>query len=93
MKNSTWINDLKIRGGWGKLGSISNVSPTNAFTLFASNSVYSWYDINGSSTSPSQGLYTAQYGNPFTTWEEDVITNIGLDATLFKNKLELSVEW
>ena len=93
MKNIPWLNDLKLRGGWGKLGSISNVSPTNAFTLFASNSVYSWYDINGTSTAPTQGLYTAQYGNPFTTWEEDVITNIGLDATLFKNKLELSLEW
>ncbi|MEP7144879.1 MAG: TonB-dependent receptor, partial [Ferruginibacter sp.] len=93
MKNISWLNDLKLRGGWGKLGSISNVNPTNAYTLFASNSVYSWYDIGGTSTAPTQGLYTAQYGNPFTTWEEDVITNIGLDATLFNNKLELSLEW
>lgn len=93
MKNISWLNDLKLRGGWGKLGSISNVSPTNAYTLFASSAVYSWYDINASNTSPVQGLYTLQYGNPFTTWEEDVITNIGLDATLFKSRLELSLEW
>lgn len=93
LKGVDWINDLKIRGGWGKLGSLSNVSPTNAYTLYASSAVYSWYDINGTSTAPLQGLYTAQYGNPFTTWEEDVVTNIGLDATLFSNKLELSLEW
>lgn len=93
MPEISWLNDFKLRGGWGKLGSISNVSPTNAYTLFASNAVYSWYDINGSSTSPTQGLFTQQYGNPFTTWEEDIITNIGFDATLLKNKLELSFEW
>jgi len=29
MKNIDWINDLKIRGGWGKLGSISDINPTN----------------------------------------------------------------
>jgi TonB-linked SusC/RagA family outer membrane protein len=96
MKNVPWLNDLKLRGGWGKLGSINNIvniAPYNAFTTFASNAVYSWYDINGTSTSPTQGLYTAQYGNPFTTWEEDVVTNIGLDATILRNKLELSIEW
>lgn len=93
MEGISWLNDLKIRGGWGKLGSISNVSPTNAYTLFASNAVYSWYDINGSSTAPTQGLFTSQYGNPFTTWEEDIITNIGFDATILKNKLEFSFEW
>jgi len=93
MQDISWITDLKIRGGWGKLGSLSNINPTNAFTLFGSSAVSSWYDINGTSTSPTLGLYASQYGNVFTTWEEDVITNIGFDATLFNNKLELSVEW
>lgn len=93
MEGISWLNDLKIRGGWGKLGSLSNINPTNAFTLFGSSSVYSYYDINGTSNNPALGLYTAQYGNLATTWEEDIITNIGFDATLFNNKLELSMEW
>ena len=33
MRDVTWLNELKIRGGWGKLGSISNINPTNAFTF------------------------------------------------------------
>ena len=93
MQGISWLNDLKIRGGWGKLGSISNINPTNAYTLFGSSSVLSWYDINGTSTSPTFGLYSSQYGNLLTSWEEDIITNIGFDATLFNNKLELSMEW
>ncbi|MDB5136018.1 MAG: TonB-dependent receptor plug, partial [Mucilaginibacter sp.] len=91
MKNITWINDLKLRGGWGKLGSISNINSTNAFTLYGQGAVLSYYDINGTSNSSQQGLYVSQFGNPNTTWEEDVITNIGIDATLF-NKVDFSVE-
>jgi len=92
MQNITWINDLKIRGGWGKLGSISNISPTNAYTLYSQSAVQSYYDIAGTSNSPAQGIYNSQHGNPNTTWEQDVLTNIGIDATLFHNKVEISAE-
>lgn len=92
MKSVSQINDLKLRGSWGKLGSQNNVGPNNAFTLFSSNFQTSYYDINGLSTNPVQGFYSASNGNPKTGWEEDVITNIGMDATIF-NKIDLSVEW
>lgn len=93
MQSVSWLNDLKIRGGWGKLGSISNINPTNAYTLFGSAANQSYYDINGTSTSSSQGLYTSQYGNANTTWEQDILTNIGVDASLFRSKIDLTVEW
>ena len=91
MQNISWINDLKLRGSWGKLGSQNNVSPTNAFTLYNSNFGLSYYDINGSG-SIQQGFYQSGFGNVNTSWEEDVITNVGIDATLFNNKLDISVE-
>lgn len=93
MKDISWVNDLKIRGGWGKLGSISNINPTNAYTLYSQAAVQSYYDIGGTSNAPAQGIYNSQFGNPNTTWEEDVITNIGFDATLLKNKFDISAEW
>ena len=93
MKQISWVDDLKIRGGWGVLGSISNISPTNAYTLYGRDPVLSYYDIGGSSTSSTPGNYSSQIGNPFTTWEEDIITNIGFDATLLENKFDLSLEW
>ncbi|WP_018617240.1 SusC/RagA family TonB-linked outer membrane protein [Segetibacter koreensis] len=92
-KDVSWINDLKIRGGWGKLGSISNINPTNAYTLYSQSAVQSYYDVGGTSNAPAQGIYNSQYGNPNTTWEEDVITNIGLDLTILKNKIDISAEW
>jgi len=93
MKKVTFINDLKIRGSWGKLGSQNNIRPNNAYTLFSSNPMYSFYDINGLSTNPVQGFYRSDNGNPNTGWEEDIITNAGLDVTLLDHSLDISVEW
>ena len=70
MQSVTWLNSLKIRGSWGKLGSISNINPTNAYTLFGQQINQSYYDINGTSHTPAAGLYVSQYGNPKTTWEQ-----------------------
>ena len=93
MKNIDWISDLKIRGGWGKSGSISNINPTNAYTLYGQQVNQSYYDINGNSNNPAAGLYVSQYGNPNTTWEKDILTNIGFDASLLHNKIDFSLEW
>lgn len=92
-KGITFINDLKIRGGWGKLGSISNIPATNSYTLYSSGAGYSYYPIDGSATGAAMGFYPSQLGNTATTWEQDIISNIGLDATLFHNKLSLSAEY
>ena len=63
------------------------------FSLYNSGPGYSYYPINGNNVSPIQGFYLSQYGNTATSWEKDAITNVGLDATLFKNKLDFTVEW
>ncbi len=93
MKGVTWINDLKIRGSWGKLGSINNVTANNAFNLYAQNFADSYYDINGTSNSVVAGFYQTQLGNPNTAWESDQITNVGFDAALFGNKFDLTAEY
>ena len=88
-----WINELKIRGGWGKLGSNSNVGGNNAYDLYGQSASRSYYDVSGANNSATFGIYPQQIGNALTTWEQDIITNVGLDATLFKNKLDFSIEW
>ncbi len=88
-----WLNDLKLRGGWGKLGAISNINPTNAFDLYSQIAANSYYDITGSNNASVLGIYASQNGNKATTWEEDIITNIGFDAAVFDNKLSFSFEW
>ena len=93
MKNIKWLDELKIRGGWGKLGSISDINPTNAYTLYGQAANRSYYDINGTSNGSVAGLYVSQYGNPSTTWEQDILTNVGIDASILQNKINFTIEY
>ena len=92
MENISWINDLKIRASYGSLGSQSNVDNANAFTLFGTSLYSSYYNITGQANTNTPGYYPSRFGNSNTGWEKDIISNIGIDATILNNKLELSAE-
>ena len=93
MKGISWVNDLKLRGSYGELGSLNGVSgqPYNAYDLYAANPSNSYYDINGKSISSVLGTYKSQLGNKNTTWETDKDFNIGLDASIV-NKIDFSID-
>lgn len=93
MKGIKFVDDLKLRYSWGKLGNAANVQGTNPYNLYGSRPGFSFYDIAGSSTRPASGFYQSNIGNPATTFEADIITNIGFDATLLRNKFDLSIDW
>ena len=93
MKNLDWMNDLKLRGSWGVLGSQNNVPSDNAYSLFASDVSTNYYDISGTGTSAKQGWSRSRLGNMVTGWEENIVTNVGIDMVLLDNKLDVSVEW
>jgi len=92
MSNVSWVNFLKIRGSWGKMGNEAAVSASNAYTTFGSNRQSSWYDITGSQNSPQEGFFLSFVGNPLGKWETSINTNIGFDATIFKNT-EIVFDW
>jgi TonB-dependent starch-binding outer membrane protein SusC len=93
LKGVTFINDLKLRASWGKLGSAVNVDGRNPFNLYGSNAGRSYYDIRGTSFSPTAGFYNSNIGNEKTSWEEDIITNFGVDATILNSKLDFTIEY
>lgn len=93
MKQLSWINDLKIRASYGILGSENSVSPENAYSLYGGSYNNAYYDINGSSNSVQQGFFQTRIGNPRTSWEQDIITNVGFDATILDNRLDFSMEY
>ncbi len=92
LKDVTWLNELKVRASYGVLGSQNNVSPQNAYTLFGGTFANAYYDIGGNS-SLAQGFAQTSIGNPNTGWEENIVTNAGLDATILNNKLDVSFEY
>ena len=93
MKNLAFINDLKIRGSYGVLGSQANVDPANAYSLYKSGFSSTSYSINGSPNSVFVGFAQGTIGNSGTEWEKDIITNIGIDATILQNRLSFNLEW
>lgn len=92
MKGIGFINDLKLKGSYGILGSQANVDPNNAYTLYNSGFATSYYDITGSSSSAQQGFRQSRVGNSATGWEQDKISNFGVEATVLNNRLYVSVE-
>jgi len=93
LKGVSWINDLKIRGGYGIMGNQLNVDPANAFTTFGANKNNSYYDIGGTSTSTVAGFTQTRIGNPGAKWESDKNFNVGFDGTFFNQKLEISADY
>ncbi len=92
MQGLSWLDDLKIRGGWGQMGSIDNVNAGNQFTLFAAGIGSSFYDINRTQTGPVVGYRPQRQGSLETIWEFSETTNIGLDASFFGEKLNVVVD-
>jgi TonB-linked SusC/RagA family outer membrane protein len=93
IKKLAWINDLKIRGGYGIMGNQINVDPSNAFTTFGANKQNSYYDIAGTSTSTVAGFTQSRIGNPDAKWELDKNLNVGFDGSFFNQKLDISADY
>jgi TonB-linked SusC/RagA family outer membrane protein len=87
LKGVSWINELKLRGGWGKMGN-QRIDLNNQYNLYAASSSFSAYAIDGASTATFEGINKARIGNPEGRWETNITTNVGLDATLFNNTLD-----
>lgn len=92
MKGISWINDLKIRGGWGKMGNERPVTSVNRFNTIGGDPASTAYDLSGSNTSTLPGIHFTGIGNPNTKWESTSTVDIGIDGTFFNNKLDVIVD-
>lgn len=86
MKDIDWLDNLKLRASWGKLGNqnIGNYPFVSTLTLGLD------YIFNGSV--PGQGGAVVDAANSDITWETTTMTNIGIDVSLF-SKLSLTAEY
>ena len=85
-----WINYLKVRSSIGLVG-----IPSPSTGRFAYLSNYSWGGGVYFGTSNTLNPVTTQnsFGNPDVTWETSRKRNIGLDATLLKNRLSITLDF
>jgi TonB-dependent starch-binding outer membrane protein SusC len=92
MKKQTFVDDLKIRGGWGKTGNQLIPNVFNAYTLYTPDPLNNAYDISGSGNSIANGFDLTQFGNPNGRWETNTSTNVGIDASMLKGKIEVVLD-
>ncbi|RZM28989.1 MAG: TonB-dependent receptor [Pedobacter sp.] len=91
MKSIKWISMLKLRGSIGKVGipspGTSRFYYQNRFGA-GSNVVFGNPNSNFSAPTYTQ----SQYGNPYITFEMSLKRNIGLDLSLFNDKLNITAD-
>lgn len=92
MDGIDFIDDLKIRGGYGIMGNSNNVDPNNQFNLFGTSIGASSYDIAGTNSAAVAGFYRTRIGNPLAKWERSITTNIGMDLLLFNGKVDIGLD-
>ena len=97
-----WLDFLKIRGSWGRVGNqnISNymylapVKVTNTHYFFGE-----YFGPNGSygdystTLGNNWGAYPNRLGNADLTWETSEQLNFGFDAALFASRLHVNFDW
>lgn len=92
--NSGFINDLKIRGGWGELG---NKETTQGFAYLSSVQSQPDYSLGSGNGNPYgtqlQGVRLPNFPNFELSWERVRTTNIGFDASLLNNHVSLTAEY
>ena len=88
----SWLEDLKLRAGWGRIGNdkISN----NAFllTMFNSGPTFVDYPLGTGDQAYKGGATILTYVNNGGMWETTEQLNFGVDFGLWKNKLTGTVE-
>ncbi len=91
MKNVKWIDDLKIRGGWGQTGNQSGLGDYSYLASYNINRIQ-WFG-EGYDTNAVPTRSQATLSNPELTWETTNQTDIGIDLTVLNNRLTFTADY
>lgn len=87
MNDVEWVDEMKLRVGYGVTGNQSGLDPYKTLQLYGTSGTY--YD-NGAWLTAYR---INQNANPDLKWEETAMFNVGLDFLLFNNRLSGTIEW
>ena len=101
MKDITWIDDLKIRAGWGQQGNQSGLGDY-AWVQQYDTSYYDWTicaecnknhpeKVKWPTATPTVGG-RKNIGNKELTWETTTQTNVGIDWSMFNGRLNVTMD-
>jgi iron complex outermembrane receptor protein len=87
MQGLTFLDDLKLRAGYGVSGNQDGIDPYKSLELYGSSGQYydngKWYQV----------YQISQNANPDLKWEETSMFNIGLDYNILNSRLSGTFEY
>lgn len=90
MQDLSWLNDLKIRGGWGQTGNQSGIGDYAYLQLYVIER-FAWYEEGQQNAVPNinpRNLRTSDL-----KWETTTQANVGLDMALLNNRITLAMDY
>jgi TonB-linked SusC/RagA family outer membrane protein len=84
--NLAWVDNLKLRASWGKLGN-QNIGTYPYQNVLATGQNYTFGGTLAS------GIALTTLANANVTWETTAVTDLGLDLSVLKNKLSLTFDY
>ncbi len=89
MSDIKWIDDLKLRGGWGKTGNQSGISDYAYLQMYDIQRI-PWWETGKDRAVVN--INPANMRNRDLTWETTTQSNIGVDFTLLKNRITFTAD-
>ena len=90
MEDYTWLDDLKVRGGWGQTGNQSGVGDY-AYLQRYNIQRQAWFETGKEDALPL--ITQANLRTRDLTWETTTQVSLGMDATLFRDRLTLAMDY
>ena len=91
LRNSSWLDFLKLRAGWGQNGNRNNIDGF-AYQATFQYGEFGNYSFNSDKDNSTKGAYPSRLANPDLTWETSEQINVGLDARFIRGKLGLTFD-
>jgi len=91
MDGVSFIDDFKVRYGWGKTGN-QEIGDYNGYAQYTANNFNVAYPIDGSSGSNTPGYGVSSFANPNAVWETTTSNNIGFDSYMFDSRLSFEFD-
>lgn len=95
-KKNNVVSMLKLRASWGKIGNLGSIGYGYGVATLSTRYPNDSPDVGsqiGIDNRVMAGIFLANAFNPNLTWETSEQVDVGLDAVLFNNRLNLSVDF
>lgn len=91
MEGIDWLNDMKIRGGWGQTGNQSGLGNYSFLAAYNINRIQWFGESNDPNVTPTRSQ--SSLSNPELTWETTTQTDIGFDVTFLNDRFTLYADY